>query len=70
VTQPILPKESIKLWVKMKPEALQFPVLVYQKVPVEAQQPLLLVALPGDYKNLHINFVKNNIIAHTARQLM
>lgn len=54
----------------MKPEALQFPVLVYQKVLVEAQQPLLLVALPGDDKNLHINFVKNNIITHTARQLM
>lgn len=54
----------------MKPEALQFPVLVYQQVLVEDQQPLLLVALPEDDKNLHINFAKNKIRTQSARHLM
>lgn len=49
----------------MKPEALQLPVLVYQKVLVQAQQPLLLIALPGDDKNLH-KLCKENIRTQTA----
>lgn len=46
-------RKNIILQVNMRPEALQFPVLAYQQVLVEAQQSLLLVALPDDGKNLH-----------------
>lgn len=61
------PRKSIKLPVKMRPESWQFLVLAYQKVPVEAEQSLPLVALPEVEKNYTHELFKEQIRPQTTR---